>query len=130
MAKKSAEIEHLKQSLDSLEQKQREQRVRITGIPEEEGENLTKKLLDLAKKKIWLKKLKDTDIVEIYRSGKQKIARTRDVIVQFESKLTRDSLYIVPERSFMRAMTMHTEKFTSMTISQNLDRNYCMMREY
>ncbi len=93
LGRKTSQIEHLTQSLDSLEQKQNETRVRITGIAEEEDENLTKKILDLAKKKMGLKKLKDSDIVQIHRSGKKKSTKTRDVIVQFESKLTRDSLH-------------------------------------
>ncbi len=93
LAKKTADLEILKHQLDSMDQKQRETRVRVTGILEEEGENLTKKLVKLAKNKMGLKKIKDTDIVCIHRSGKKKLAKTRDIIVQFDNKTTRDSFH-------------------------------------
>ncbi len=90
LAKKTSDLENLKHQLDCIDQKQRETRVRVTGMAEEEGENLTKKLLKLAKNKMGLKKIKDNDIVSIHRSGKMKFARTRDIIVQFDNKTTRD----------------------------------------
>ncbi len=93
LAKKASELENLKHQLDCMDQKQRETRVRVTGMAEEEGENLTKKLLKLAKNKMGLKKFKDTDVVSIHRSGKKKPVRTRDIIVQFDSKITRDSFH-------------------------------------
>ena len=93
LVKKTSNMENLKHQLDSMDQKQRETRVRVTGIAEEEGENLNKKLIKLAKNKMGLKKIKDTDIVLIHRSGKKKPTKTRDIIVQFESKITRDSFH-------------------------------------
>ncbi len=93
LVKKTSELENLKHQLDCIDQKQRETRVRVTGMPEEEGENLTKKLVKLAKNKMGLKKFKDMDVVSILRSGKKKPVRTRDIIVQFHSKLTRDSFH-------------------------------------
>ncbi len=72
LARKTTEIEQFKQDLDILNQKQREHRVRISGVAEEEGEDLTKKVLELAKKKMGLKKIKDTDVAQIHRSGKKK----------------------------------------------------------
>ena len=40
-----------------------------------------------------LKKLKNENIVQIYRSGKKKVSKTRNIIVQFENKPLRDSFY-------------------------------------
>ncbi len=61
------------------------------GIPEEEGENLEKKLLKLAKNSLGLKKLKATDVKSIHRSGKKKETKCRDVIVQFADKEIKDN---------------------------------------
>ncbi len=72
LVKKTSEFGKLKQQIDSIDQKQREARVRITGITEEEGEDLTKKIVKLAKSKMGMKKIKDTDIIQIHRSGKKK----------------------------------------------------------
>ncbi len=93
LAKKTTEIDHLKQELDFLNQKQRERSVRITGIVEEEDENLSKKITEIAKKKMGLKKFKETDIARIHRSGKKKTSRTRDIIMQFENLQTRQTFY-------------------------------------
>ena len=91
LSKKSSEIDKLKQTIDNIDQKQREARVRIVGIPEEEGENLEKKLLKLGKNALGLKKLKATDVKSIHRSGKKKETKCRDVIVQFADKEIKDN---------------------------------------
>ncbi len=91
LCKKTKELEGLKQTLDRIDQKQRETRVRITGIPEEDGEDLEKKITTLAKKSLGLKKMKQSDIEMTHRSGKKKEMKTRDIIVQFSNKTTRDN---------------------------------------
>ncbi len=91
LSKKSTEIDKLKHTIDNIDQKQREARVRIVGIPEEEGENLEKKLLKLGKNALGLKKLKATDVKSIHRSGKKKETKCRDVIVQFADKEIKDN---------------------------------------
>ncbi len=91
LSKRNNEIEHLKQIIDNVDQKQRETRVRISGIAEEEGEDLEKKILKLAKNSLGLKKLKSSDIQVSHRSGKRKQMKTRDVIVQFTDKPTKDN---------------------------------------
>ncbi len=93
LARKTEVIEKLREQLDAVDQKQREARVRLAGISEEEGENLTQKVLKLAKNKLKIKNLKERDIVQIHRSGKQKPSKSRDIIVQFESKVARDQFH-------------------------------------
>ncbi len=55
--------------------------------------DLAKKLVKLAKNKLGMKKMKEADITQIHHSGKKKPSKTRDVIVQFESKATRDMFH-------------------------------------
>ncbi len=62
LAKKTSELESLKHQLDCMDHG------RVTGMAEEEGENLTKKLLKIVKNKMGLKKFKDTDVVSIHRA--------------------------------------------------------------
>ena len=49
--------------------------------------------MKLAKNKMGLKKMKESEISQIHRSGKKKASKTRDVVVQFEHKSTRDSFH-------------------------------------
>ncbi len=102
LAKKTNELEKLKQHMDSIDQKQREQRVRITGITEEDGEDLTKKVVKLAKNKLGVKKINGADIVQIHRSGKKKATKTRDIIVQFENKATRDLFHGARKKLYVK----------------------------
>ncbi len=90
LAQKNDEIKLLKLHIDTIEQKQKEARVRITGVEEEDAENLQKKIVKIAKSKLGLKKLKEDDIQEVYRAGKKKEHRTRDIVIQFTKKSTRD----------------------------------------
>ncbi len=69
--RKNDEITKLKSHIDSIEQKQKETRVRIAGVQEEREENLPKKVLKIAKSQLGMKKMKEEDIQEIYRAGKK-----------------------------------------------------------
>ncbi len=89
LSKKQNEIDKLKAYVDKIEQKQKESRVRITNVEEEEGENLQKKVLKIAKNKLGLK-LKEECVQEVYRARKKKDTKTRDIVMQFEKKCTRD----------------------------------------
>ncbi len=89
LAKKNAEIEKLKSHFDTTDQKQRETRVRVTGVDEENEENLQKKVVKIAKNKLGMK-IKEEDLQEVYRAGKKKTNKTRDIVIQFTKKCTRD----------------------------------------
>ncbi len=90
LARKNDEINLLKTHIDSVEQKQKETRLRIAGVDEESDENLQKKIVKIAKSKLGMKRLKEDDIQEVYRAGKKKEHRTRDIVVEFTKKSTRD----------------------------------------
>ncbi len=93
LAKKNREFESLRSHVDQIDQKQKETRVRIAGIPEEDNEDLSKKVFKLTKNKLGLKKMKENNIIQVYRSGKKKSSKTRDVIVEFDSRPIRDSVH-------------------------------------
>ena len=90
LAKKSDEIEKLKSHIDRIDQKQRETVVRVTGVEEESGEKLQRKIVKIAKNKLGMKKIKEEDVQEVYRAGKKKSNKTRDIVIQFTKKSTRD----------------------------------------
>ncbi len=90
LAKKNDEIEKLKSHIDRIDQKQREKVVRVTGVEEESDEKLQRKIVKIAKNKLGMKKIKEEDVQEVYRAGKKKSNKTRDIVIQFTKKSTRD----------------------------------------
>ncbi len=51
------------------------------------------KIFKLTKTKMDMKEINESDIVHTHRSGKKKSSKTRDIIVQFNGKTTRDSFH-------------------------------------
>ena len=90
LAKKNKEIDRLKSHIDKVDQKQREARVRVTGVDEENEENLQKKVVKIARSKLGMKKIKEEDVQEVYRAGKKRNNKVRDIVIQFTKKSTRD----------------------------------------
>ncbi len=96
------ESENLKIKLDQLEQQNYEKNVRIVGMPdpecseEEEKESIVK----FARETLKLK-LKTTDITEVQRMGKKSDKKpSRDLIVKFKKKATRNSFYKERKKPF------------------------------
>ena len=83
-------MKKIKIELDRIDQKQRETRLRIAGVPEEDGEEVLEKITQIAKKKLGIKAFKEDDVELTHRSGKKKQRKTRDIIVQFKSKAIKD----------------------------------------
>ena len=90
LCKKDAMMKKIKVDLDRIDQKQRETRLRIVGIPEEDGEEVLGKITQMAKNKLGIKSFKEDDVELTHRSGKKKQRKTRDIIVQFRSKAAKD----------------------------------------
>ena len=67
-------------------------RIKIAGIQETDEENLEKTVMKYAKNTLGVK-LKSTDIEQIYRVGKKKVNKKRDIAVQFSTKKVRDSVF-------------------------------------
>ncbi len=90
LLKKEKQITMLKSEVDRMDQKQRETRLRIMGVPEDENEELVKTITKIAQNKLGMKKFNKDNIDLVYRSGKKKQQRHRDIVVQFKSKTTKD----------------------------------------
>ncbi len=99
-------ISDLKVSVDKINQKQRESRIKIAGIKEQDDENLEKTVTKYAKSSLGVK-LKSGDIVEVFRVGKKKSQRTRDITVQFSTKKVRDNLYACKKKETNTAPEKH-----------------------
>ncbi len=86
--------EELKTKVDEIEQKQLERNVRIVGLPEEnDGDTDLINIQKLARKELNMN-LKQSDINDIYRVGKQNGKKKhRDIIIKFKQKTTRDQFY-------------------------------------
>ncbi len=91
---KDAKIEELKLKLDQVEQYQYDRNVRIiVGLPEVDGESDAENIQKMARTKLEMS-VEKSDIVESYRLGKiNNRKKTRDLIVKFKKKSTRDQFY-------------------------------------
>ncbi len=90
LSKKEKQIVMLKSEVDRMDQKQRENRLRIMGVPEDENEELVKTITKIAQNKLGMKKFNKDNIDLVYRSGKKKQQRHRDIVVQFKTKTIKD----------------------------------------
>ncbi len=90
LCKKDAMMKNIKVDLDRIDQKQRETRLRIVGVPEEDGEEVLGKITQMAKNKLGIKSFKEDDVELTHISGKKKQRKTRDIIVQFRWKAVKD----------------------------------------
>ncbi len=79
--------------VDDIEQDSKLNNLRMVGIPEEEGEMLQQKVLEVVNEKLNLQTICETDINMCYRLGKVNESRTRDLIVRFNSREKRNLVY-------------------------------------
>ncbi len=79
--------------IDDIEQESKLHNLRMVGIPEEEGEIIQQKVLEIANEKLNLQSITENDINLCYRLGKSSDSKTRDVIVRFVSREKRNLIY-------------------------------------
>ncbi len=83
LLRKQDVIKKLKAHIDKIEQKQKEARVRITGVEEEINKNLPKKISKIAKNKLGLKlKEECTGSLQSREEKRQKNKRHRNPVQQ------------------------------------------------
>lgn len=78
--KNSAEIERLKEKLTSMEAYSRRDNLVFFNVPEETGENCSKKITDIIKERLGVTDIKFT---RVHRLGAYKQGQTRAVIARF-----------------------------------------------
>ena len=92
-SKKQSIIDDLKIKLDEIQQNKHEHSVQIVGFPENKNEtDDIKQLTKVFKEKAGVK-IKPSDIVEMKRLGKQNDKKTRNIILKFKDKETRQKIY-------------------------------------
>ncbi len=91
-------IDDLKTKLDEIQQDKHELSVQIVGFPENKNEtDDIKHLTKVFKEKAGVK-IKQSDIVEMKRLGKQNDKKTRNIILKFKDKETRQKIYNVRKK--------------------------------
>ncbi len=90
---KDKTIRELNTKYDELEQRRYDKDVQVVGLPESNSdEEDLKKILKLSKDKMGIK-LKGADIEGYHRLGKKTQKKTRDVIITFKERKTREAFY-------------------------------------
>ena len=88
-----SKIKDLLITVDELQQNQHRSSVQLVGLPESDNKEAdVKKVVKLAKDKIGLK-LKKDDLPEVYRLGKKRDGKNRDLVVKFTNRKTRDAFH-------------------------------------
>ena len=91
IAELETEIEVLKDDQDRLEQYSRRNSLRISGLPEQDGENVLKKVVDLCNNKLKLP-VKISDFDRVHRVGKSG-SPARPILVKFATYGVRASVF-------------------------------------
>ena len=91
-SKRQSEIHNLKIQLDECQQKDLDQCIQIVGLPEARNDtDDVKQLVKLTKDKLGVK-IKPSEF-KMHRLGKKKSDKTRNAIVSFKEKKTRENIY-------------------------------------
>ncbi len=90
---KFAESTETKTRIDDIEQESKLNNLRFVGIPEEEGEDLHNKVLNITKEKLNLQSIAGSDIDLCYRLGRAVDGKHRDILVRFQSRDKRNLIY-------------------------------------
>ncbi len=91
--KKDEIIRELNTKYDELEQRRYDKDVQVVGLPESNNdEEDQKKILKLSKDEMGIK-LKGADIEGFHRLGKKTEKKSRDIIITFKEKKTREAFY-------------------------------------
>lgn len=107
-------VTKLETDLDSVEQYNRRNTLRITGIPEDPKENIDQTVAEVAS--AMNSNIKLSEIDSTHRTGKPKGNRPKDIIVRFVSYKAREKLYEARNR------LRKTDNYRSVTINDYLTR--------
>ncbi len=92
-SKKQSTIDDLKIKIDQIQQEKHEHSVQVVGFPESKTETEDiKQLTKVFKEKAGVK-IKPSDVIELKRLGKRSDNKTRNIIMKFKDKETRQKVY-------------------------------------
>ncbi len=90
---KESVTQQLTSTIDRLEQDKKMNNIRIVGIPEEEDKDIREKVLETTKKLKLPKQIQDEDLHRVCRMGRQRLNKSRDILVTFKQHEIRDIVY-------------------------------------
>ncbi len=93
LEEKDAHIRLMMEKIDQLEQFTKANNIRIVGMKEEDGEDIRRKVIDLAQSQLNIQNIGIDTIKEAGRMGKRNPTKTRDVLVIFNNSTLRDQIY-------------------------------------
>ncbi len=93
LCQKDSVISQLKSTIDQLEQEKKMDNIRIVGVPEEDDEDVTAKVLDTTRKLNLTNPIEKKDLKSACRMGKHGHNKSRDILVTFNSREKRDVVY-------------------------------------
>ncbi len=79
--------------IDELEQTNRSTNLRIVGLPEEEDEDVTSKVIDLTRDQLRIEHIRQSDFESIQRMGPKHYKQSRDVMVRCSNIAIKNQMY-------------------------------------
>ena len=86
-------IKAMSMKIDELEQTNRRTNLRIVGLPEEEDEDVTSKVIDLTRDKLKMENIQQNDFEFIQRLGAKHCKPSRDVMVRCSNITIKNQIY-------------------------------------
>ena len=93
LEEKNTHIRVMMEKMDQLEQGTKENNIKISGMMEDEGEDIRAKVVDLVKDQLKLQTMGIDDIKYAGRMGKKNQNKARDILVKLNSNTLRDTIY-------------------------------------
>ena len=93
LEEKDSFIRIMMEKIDQLEQGTKANNIKISGVKEEEGEDITAKVVDIVRDQLKVHNMNSDDIKDAGRMGKKTETNTRDILVKFKCSTIRDTTY-------------------------------------
>ncbi len=100
---KSDAVNCMQLKIDNIEQQNKKNHLRIVGIPEEDGEDTTNKIIELAREKLKIRTAQVSDFEDVQMLGPRDYKANRDVLVVCANINIKNQLY--NRRKFLRVST-------------------------
>lgn len=103
-------LNKLETKLDDQEQYSRRENLRISGLPEKEGENLEKDLIEVLNTNMELDPpICPDDILRLHRIGKKQPGKHRQIIIRLHSYATRTKIYSQKKKLVRTSLSLNED---------------------